>query len=350
LKGLVWRVRSVLMIVMFNSGLILFFCVLRLCSFFIKKIVYPKSENSEKRGILMQKLFGLFSRIFVRYWCILQIRLKEVPKNWSSMGASGRGVLLIMNHSSLFDIVAVASILPLDLSQRLRFVVSNGVLLIPIIGQVIEGMNAIFVRFAIHDNSKPKNACIIKGNVGLEHEGSFKLVAGASTQVKDAIITHTSKKISSQQGSGITLICPEGTIGAQGGKDVLPFRKGIFQLALDADLEIHALVLAGVSAIWAPRANYGGTSSASIRARLIPIAPSGAKEYIRDNQEKHFFLSARTNNYTHHPSYTTTTKIKEFNNKSEGQQILIDDASRLAHLSRCRVQTTLDILNNCMDD
>ena len=122
LAGVIWFNTLMLLTVLIMTVLILLAsCVL----------------STERLGWMTRNCFICLTRIINLLTPHLKIRIDPSSAEWSRVGASGRPVMLLSNHNSLYDFSALLLITPWAVSARARMLVTSGMLKLPLMGRIV---------------------------------------------------------------------------------------------------------------------------------------------------------------------------------------------------------------------
>ena len=180
------------------------------------------------------------------------------------VGASGRSVMILANHTSFLDTLLFAATVPPSMLTRFASLVSPHLFKIPMLGTIMRSVGHISVPFREAGAS-----------------GSFGLDEAKRSTMLEQVEAHLG-------GGGWICMYPEGTIHrgdghGEGSSHTLrlqTFRAGGMAFLLDADMEVWGWATRGNNDCW-PRSGKGG-HPASIAIKLFPIAQNGAASLLRE--------------------------------------------------------------------
>jgi len=190
-------------------------------------------------------------------WIRVQVRGLESQRK---VGASGRPVLIIANHTSFLDTLLFIGYSNLRVVARVRTLANAHLWKLPLIGTLAKSIGHIPVHF------KAANA-----------DNDFQTDKAQRQQMLDRLDDHVGN-------GGWICMYPEGQIhrgeGSAGSSQLQSFRIGGLGMALQYDMEMWAWTAKGNNDCW-PRNGVGGLP-ASISASFVPIAPRGSRELLRE--------------------------------------------------------------------
>jgi len=178
-----------------------------------------------------------------RWWCRTVLRLAGCgPTVRGLHHLPRRSAVLVANHSSYVDVVALLAVTPLDL----RFVAKRELLVVPIVGTVLRKAGHLTVD-----------------RVDLSR--GVADAAGVTAGLRDG---------------AVVCVFPEGTFARRRG--LLPFRLGAFKAAIDAGCPVVPVVIRGTRDVlpadtWRPRPGR-------IEVTVLPpltVAGEGWREIVR---------------------------------------------------------------------
>lgn len=176
------------------------------------------------------------------------------------IGSSGKPVLILANHTSFLDSLLFAAHINYNTLARMVTLASAQLFRMPILGTIMQSVGHIAVHFKDHNG-----------------DNDFSTDASKKDQMVASIESHVTR-------GGWLCMYPEGQIhrghGSQNTAMLQPFRVGGLKIALQYDMEVWAWVTKGNNDCW-PRAAIGGLPTA-IRAHLMPIAPTGSCDLLRE--------------------------------------------------------------------
>jgi len=168
-------------------------------------------------------VFTVPTRIILFLCCWIQIRTHGFDaNNCKKMGSSGRPVLFVANHASLFDIFMLITVLPFSKVTNVKLLVSFKLFNIPFLGNLLYAMGHLPVR----------NSC------KTDDEALRRVTSGENENVIQEFIEHI------QQG-GHGGWFPEGRVNFKNPHQVLMFKKGGFAAAVDLDVEVWCISFIG---------------------------------------------------------------------------------------------------------
>lgn len=177
------------------------------------------------------------------------------------MGRSGKPVLIIGNHTSFMDTLVFATHISFGVISRVRTLAKSSLWQLPLLGTLMNSVGHIPVHF--HKQSA---------------DNDFKTDETQKQALLDRVDEHVGRD------GGWICMFPEGQIhrgdGSAGSAKLQPFRIGGMGLALQYDMELWAWTAKGNNDCW-PRTGIGGLPS-TITASLVPIAPRGSRELMRE--------------------------------------------------------------------
>jgi len=181
--------------------------------------------------------------VATRWWCRTVLRLAGCGPDVSGLERLPRGAaVLVANHSSYLDVVALVAALPLDL----RFVAKRELLSAPLVGAILRKA----------------------GHLTVDRTDLSRGVADAA-RVTAAV-----------RGGAVVCVFPEGTFVGRPG--LLPFRLGAFKTAVEARCPVVPVAIAGTREVlpagtWRPRP--GRIAVAALPP--IDVAGEGWREIVR---------------------------------------------------------------------
>ena len=192
----------------------------------------------------------------------IRIECEGLEAGWGrKLGASGKPVLIVGNHTSFMDTLLFASQIDFSTISQLATLANSQLFKIWFLGTVMRGVGHMPVHFK-----------------KVESETDFS----TDPTKKDTLLSSIERHVVTHH--GWVCMYPEGQIhrgfGSHNTGTLQPFRIGGLQMALQYDMELWAWVTKGNNDCW-PRTAIGGLPS-KISARLIPIAPSGSLDLMRE--------------------------------------------------------------------
>lgn len=232
----------------------------------VNSIIVPASLvlSAEDLGKTTRRTFAASTRVLDALMPHVRVKKHAASLDWSAVGRSGRPVMLLINHTSLFDFSALCLLVPWDLLVDARVVVSSKLLKIPLFGSVSKHGEAIPVFFKAHEDGVPS---------AMQNQADFSVARERAHETTDAMAAHLAR-------GGTLALFPEGNINRAPSK-LLPFRRGAFQLAHQHDVELWGLALDGCDTVWPVDEAVGG-APADVTGRLFAIAPEGARALAAD--------------------------------------------------------------------
>lgn len=192
--------------------------------------------------------FAVGARIAVALCCWISIKADGFADLRTTMGTSGRPVLIIANHASFFDIVLITLLLPLQKLTKIKMLVSHKLFKAPGLGQIVYCMGHLGVP-----NYRPDND---------EAREKFRSVMRARLEEFEEHVS----------AGGYGGWFPEGKLNPGDTSKLLRFRKGGFQPAVRIDAELWCITTCGNAVSW-PGKGWGG-KPARIGARIHLLCDS----------------------------------------------------------------------------
>jgi 1-acyl-sn-glycerol-3-phosphate acyltransferase len=174
----------------------------------------------------------------------------------SQIGASGRPVVILSNHSSFLDTILIVTMMPLTQIGKVKMFVSSHLLKMPFLGSIVRAMGHLVVPFK---------------STGTE---GFELDKDLMAERQMLLQEHL-------QCGGYAAWFPEGRMNRGDTTVVERFRAGGFSLASNVDVEIWCIALQGVAKCWPGNAAVGGRPS-RIGAKVTKFCNSSFA-FLADN-------------------------------------------------------------------
>ena len=258
---------------------------------------------SERRA----QTFGLcFCRIFWRWpfalspWVDIEL---QGLKNTAELGASGRPVLMIANHTSFFDTLLFAAFVPVFTLGRFRTLANSTLFELPLLGTILRSVGHIPVHFrraeeADDFSTEPEMKASMMSRLDdhvRQHGGWVCMVRRRRRRRRKRGChrthhTHPPAPAPAQRRPAAARAAqfPEGRVhlghGSANTSVLQPFRVGGMGVALQHDMELWGWATVGNNDCW-PRNGVGGLP-ARVRGRLFPIARDGCVTLVRRLQEE----------------------------------------------------------------
>lgn len=228
----------------------------------VNSIIIPASFvlSAEDLGKTTRSTFVASTRVLDVLVPHLRLRTHAASLDWSDVGSSGRPVMLLVNHTSLFDFSALVVLVPWDFVVDARIVVSSKLAKIPLFGRITNHGEAIPVFFKAHEGGGDPSAA--------QDDDDFAVAKEKAHQTTDAMAAQL------RQGGRLALF-PEGNLNRNPTK-LRTFRTGAFELAHEHDAELWGFALNGCDKVWPVDQAIGG-APAEVTGRLFAIAPAGAR-------------------------------------------------------------------------
>jgi 1-acyl-sn-glycerol-3-phosphate acyltransferase len=195
-----------------------------------------------------ERLYDRISRIWAR--CALRVSGARVDAFGLEHVAPDRPQILLANHASWYDVLALATILP----KRYRFVGKVELARVPLWGR----------------------AWLAAGHIPIDRSNTERAIESLDRAARMVRADNSS-----------IIIFPEGTRSAAG--ELLPFKKGGFMLAIRAGIELVPVGISGTRAIL-PKGGWRVRSGRIIVRFGEPIPAAGYQPEARDE----LLLRART--------------------------------------------------------
>jgi len=186
--------------------------------------------------------------------CWIRIDVEGVDDLLEDFGTSGRPVCVVMNHTSFLDTLLAVSLCPFAYVGDVKMMVSNHLLKMPGLGQIVKAMGHLDVPFKVAADSD---------KFEIDKEEMAKRQALLEEHVVDG---------------GCVAWYPEGRQNRGDPHIVETFRAGGFDVAVKNDVEMWCFVCVGNTVCW-PRTAAVGGRSASIGVKLFQFCES-TKDYI----------------------------------------------------------------------
>mmetsp|Transcript_89774 Transcript_89774/g.253166 ORF Transcript_89774/g.253166 Transcript_89774/m.253166 type:complete len:296 (-) Transcript_89774:201-1088(-) len=210
------------------------------------------SKNSACRRCLASFVIRatcLAWRLLLCLCCWIRVHVEGLDEFRSQLGASGRPVVIALNHTSFLDTILAVSLTPLDRVGSVKMMVGNHILNMPFLGQIVRAMGHLSVPF------KQSGAT-----------GSFEVDKELMAESLRDLERHAND-------GGIVAWYPEGTINKQDPRTVGMFRAGGFVIPVNLDSEIWCIASVGNQDCWPPKAAVGGRP-AKIHIRIFELCES----------------------------------------------------------------------------
>eukprot|EP00009_Paramoeba_aestuarina_P006432 CAMPEP_0201518780 /NCGR_PEP_ID=MMETSP0161_2-20130828/9523_1 /ASSEMBLY_ACC=CAM_ASM_000251 /TAXON_ID=180227 /ORGANISM="Neoparamoeba aestuarina, Strain SoJaBio B1-5/56/2" /LENGTH=220 /DNA_ID=CAMNT_0047916645 /DNA_START=329 /DNA_END=991 /DNA_ORIENTATION=- len=172
----------------------------------------------------------------MKVWIFLnpQIRVRRNSRSASTSPSDiPDGSLILINHTSFFDVPVAVSTLPLSKIARLRTCYKSSLKFIPLFGYLPKFCG----HFPVYFNRNSEN--------------DFSVDRKRQDEVNSNINSFLMEK------RGILMLFPEGQL-SKNANQLQPFRHGSFVMALQHKPKIYALVHCGTNKTWPRNSTFGG--------------------------------------------------------------------------------------------
>lgn len=203
-------------------------------------------EARRRRGRFIGRLVAALWRVAFRLCCWIRVETAGLAA-LRHAGKSGRRVFMAVNHTSWLDTPVACAFLPDHLVGDTKTLMARGHLKLPILGRLANAIGHLPVPFTSRE----------RGDMSVDRERLAETMERTEAHLR---------------AGGHLALFPEGDLNPEW-HNLLPFRAGGIELAINFDMEVWGWTVAGAADCWPCTATLGG-SPCVIRNKAVLVYPS----------------------------------------------------------------------------